>query len=745
MTKTILMNNKLMKVTVIILSFVILCILTSNISLNKNEERNNSELFSEPLASSSKSFISIWDTTKSGVSSSNQVHLPLLSSGKYNFTVNWGDGNNDTITIWNQGSVTHTYATQGIYTIKILGKIIGWQFNYQGDRLKILEIQQFGCLQLGNLGSYFYGCRNLALTATDSLNLNGTTNLSLMFGNCHNLGNSGDFNKWNTSGVTDMFQMFYNAQTFNCSIDNWDVSSVTTMARMFVDADSFNQPIGNWVVSSVIDMNCMFCGAYSFNQPIGNWDVSNVRDMFEMFGDTISFNQPLSKWDVSNVTEMQGMFDQALSFNQPIGDWDVSSVTSMALMFGWALSFNQPIGNWDVSSVTTMASMFAGASSFNQPIDDWNVSNVIDMSSMFDDAGSFNQSLGSWNVSKVITMNRMFYGASSFNQPIDLWDVSSVTDMFEMFSSASSFDQSIGDWDVSSVGDMRNMFYGIALSTPNYDNLLLGWSQLLLKNEVIFDGGDSKYSNAAKTARQYIITTFDWTIIDGGLISPGEFTLFSNAGTPDIDGRFNLTWTPSSRASNYSVYQNSSYITQVNENLSLLTAEITNLTHMLTGYNEGTYYFIIVANNDFDYTLSNCLTVVVRLPPGEFELSSDSGTPDPDGCFNLTWTPSSRTNNYSVYLHSSYITELNASVSLLGSGITDLNLKLIGYVDGAYYFMIVAYNNYGINHSNCINVIVMKTPTQQQPLPAIQGYDLYLLIGIASVITTLMLRKRVKS
>jgi hypothetical protein len=66
-------------------------------------------------------FVSTWNTnnTSVGSSASNQIALPLISGGSYNFVVDWGDGSQDTITTWNQTEVTHTYATAGTYTISI--------------------------------------------------------------------------------------------------------------------------------------------------------------------------------------------------------------------------------------------------------------------------------------------------------------------------------------------------------------------------------------------------------------------------------------------------------------------------------------------------------------------------------------------------------------------------------------------------------------------------------------------------
>ncbi|KKN48411.1 hypothetical protein LCGC14_0653080 [marine sediment metagenome] len=495
-------------------------------------------------------FTSKWDTNliNIGTSLNNQVRLPLTPEGIYDFTVDWGDGTQDIITNWVQPEVTHSYASVGIYTITINGLFIGWNFRYlggSGDGIKLLEISEWGPLQLGNLGSYFDACRNLILTTNDVLDLSGTTSLYRAFRLCQSLGSSGNINQWDVSSVTNMEKMFKEASYFNQDIGDWDVSSVTTMKDMFFRVGHFNQDIGDWDVSSVTTMENMFGSTYNFNYYIGNWDVSSVTTMNEMFRGATSFNQDIGSWNVSSVTTMNDMFSHATSFNQDIGDWDVSSVRRMQSMFYGATSFNQDIGSWDVSSITAMSSMFLQASSFNIAIRNWNTSSVTDMTSMFRQATSFNQDIGdwdvssvtsmlsmfssatlfdgdigNWDVSSVTTMRSMFSMATSFNQDIGSWNVSSVTSMQYMFRGATSFNQDVGSWNVSSVTSMTNMFSGVTLSTLNYDSLLIAWSVLPLQNGVSFNAGVfSEYSpGLAATARQYIITNFGWNIFDGGLV-----------------------------------------------------------------------------------------------------------------------------------------------------------------------------------------------------------------------------------
>ena len=324
-----------------------------------------------------QSFRSIWRTS----AANGKITLPLSYTGTYNFNVHWGDGSSDTITAYDDAAATHTYATAGEYTVMIDGTLIGWESNSDAD--KLLRITQWGDLQLGDEGAYFSDCENLQITTTDLLNTKGTTNFRRMFYNC--------------SALTSVPGM-----------NEWDVSKVTNMIEMFREANNFNEAIGAWDVSSVSSMSLMFRRARNFNQPIGGWDVSKVTSMSYMFSSASKFNQDIGNWKVTAVENMQGMFQSDSSFNQDIGDWDVSSVKNMANLFQGATSFNQDITNWNVSSVSLMVSMFRGATSFNQDISGWSTGNVVNMANMFGEASAFNQNLGQWDVRKALSLESMF-------------------------------------------------------------------------------------------------------------------------------------------------------------------------------------------------------------------------------------------------------------------------------------------------------------------------------------------------
>lgn len=404
--------------------------------------------------------IMVIKTDNAGLSGSTEFELPLMSDGSYNFEVDWGDGNSDIITSHTAAAKRHDYTVAGTYTIQLRGNFTRLYFGAaSSDKLKLLEISQWGNNPWQYMYYAFSGCSNLVITATNAPDLSNVTQMTGMFSGATGL-TTEDFSSWDTSNVQLMNQVFYQATNFNGNISTWDTSNVTSMNSMFVNAVNFNQDIGSWDVSSAISMTEMFSGAILFNQDISGWNTSSVTSMRAMFRNAAAFNQDISNWDTSNVTHMGDMFRGAVSFNQNIGSWDTSLVTNMSSMFNGADVFDQDISGWNTSNVTTMWGMFQGADAFDQNISNWDTSSVTSMGWMFTDAISFNQPIGIWNTSNVIAMDGMFRGASSFNQDIGSWDVSKVTSFSQMFLNNTTFNRDIGPWVTTSLTNMSYMFQG---------------------------------------------------------------------------------------------------------------------------------------------------------------------------------------------------------------------------------------------------------------------------------------------
>lgn len=224
------------------------------------------------------------------------------------------------------------------------------------------------------------------------------------------------------------------------------------------------------------------------------------------------------------VTDLSYTFDSAGSFNGDIGTWNVGNVTNLYLTFEDDGAFNQDLSSWNTSDVSTMYGTFYGTH-FNGDIDDWNTSNVSQMSAMFYGDSSFNQDISSWNVSNVYWMDSVFSYASSFDQNISTWNVSGAGNTSWMFQYDSAFNQDLGSWDIANDNSMSHMFDGSGMSTENYDATLVGWADQPVLPSVTLGASGVQYSCAGALARQQLITTDGWTILDGGPVGTCSTTL----------------------------------------------------------------------------------------------------------------------------------------------------------------------------------------------------------------------------
>ena len=95
----------------------------------------------------------VFDITTSGVDET--FTLPLYDGGTYDFNIDWGDSSNSDITAWDDADKTHTYAVADTYTCTVdldgANELTGFRFNNAGDKTLIVDISQWGDVNLGNV------------------------------------------------------------------------------------------------------------------------------------------------------------------------------------------------------------------------------------------------------------------------------------------------------------------------------------------------------------------------------------------------------------------------------------------------------------------------------------------------------------------------------------------------------------------------------------------------------------------
>jgi hypothetical protein len=110
-------------------------------------------------------FIMLIKTDNAGTSASDQFTIPTAGTG-YNYDVDWGDGTTSTGVT---GSTTHTFPSAGNYVVKISGDFPRIRFNNGGDRLKLLEVQNWGNIVWQTFYLAFFNCANMNITANDGM------------------------------------------------------------------------------------------------------------------------------------------------------------------------------------------------------------------------------------------------------------------------------------------------------------------------------------------------------------------------------------------------------------------------------------------------------------------------------------------------------------------------------------------------------------------------------------------------
>jgi len=237
----------------------------------------------------------------------------------------------------------------------------------------------------------------------------------------------------------------------------------------------------------------IFTGLY-FNN---TGDKSKILSV-STFGKTISTSLYAAFYGCNNLTNIQ------------FGGIIYLTTSAIFLLRGCSALTTLPM--FDFAKVTTTSNMLQSCTSLTTvPL--WNTSNVSSMASMFQGCTSLT-TVPLLDMSNVTNCASMFQVCPALTT-VPLFNLSKITNMSAMFAYCTLL-TTVPLFDLSKVTNAANMFFGVTLTTASYSAFLVNLATLPLQTGVTFSGGSSKYDSAGAAARAYIISTFGWTITDGG-------------------------------------------------------------------------------------------------------------------------------------------------------------------------------------------------------------------------------------
>lgn len=266
-------------------------------------------------------FIITVKTNNAGTSATNQFTIPTTGGG-YNYDIEY-DG--QTLT-GQTGSVTLTFPSgAGTYDIKISGSFPKCYFNNGGDKLKLLDIKNFGIYALGGTSQQnaFYGCSNMVISATDIGHFENVTNFGFAWFNCSSLTT---FPLIDTSSGTNFTRAFRNLSSLT-SFPLIDISSGTNLNECWNGCSSLTS-------FPLLDTSSgtNFTNAWSDCSSLTSFpllDTSSATNLFRPWRNCSSLATfPANAFDTNIATNYTDAFQNTALLTQSIDDVLVSLDTS---------------------------------------------------------------------------------------------------------------------------------------------------------------------------------------------------------------------------------------------------------------------------------------------------------------------------------------------------------------------------------------------------------------------------------
>ena len=235
--------------------------------------------------------------------------------------------------------------------------------------------------------------------------------------------------------------------------------------------------------------------------------------------------------DWGDGTVEEGVVDSQTHTYSSAGTYDVAitaATGSIAFNGGGDRRKLLDIKNWGAVSWTTMDVAFRGCENTIVSAEDALVL-PADCARMLQSCSSLTTlDVSNWDTSSVTAMNAMFSNCFSLTTlDVSGWDSSSVTNMSFMFFNCSFLKADLSGLDIASAANLSSFAIGTQINeedglgnqiTTNYDNTLISWAAQTPVSGRNVHFGTAQYSlgGAAEAARTTLVTTYLWTITDGG-------------------------------------------------------------------------------------------------------------------------------------------------------------------------------------------------------------------------------------
>jgi hypothetical protein len=213
-------------------------------------------------------FIILVKTDNTGTSNDDQFTIQTRPGPTYNYTIDTSDGQHITGVA---GNHTITFPSAGTYAVKISQQFPYIYYTNTGDKLKIIELNQWGTGLRSSFGGSLFGCSNMVVTATDVPNLTNVTTLGTSFTGC-TLANP-NMRNWNMSTIT-VLEWAFASSGVNPDVTLWNTASLTTLARTFSSNTAFNSDISNIKIKLITTMSSMLDNSGMSTENYSKWLIS---------------------------------------------------------------------------------------------------------------------------------------------------------------------------------------------------------------------------------------------------------------------------------------------------------------------------------------------------------------------------------------------------------------------------------------------------------------------------------------